>query len=261
MNNTGSTSAPGMEDAEKSSTEEGAAVASSDTVPRWKRWRKRMTRGVLVCVAGVLLYIAAGLALPWIPVNTDFRPDPEGITIAVMSNGVHTDLVLPLTCDWHSWWDRLSPDDIPGDASRLQYVALGWGNREFYLETPTWADVRISLVLRAMVGVGETAVHADFLTGLPAEGDRCRHLSLSQDHYQLLVKNLEATFHLDDNGRARSISGAHYHHADAFYEARGRYHLLQTCNVWTGQILRKSGIRVGLWTPFPAGVFTQLPST
>ncbi|MFY7877717.1 MAG: DUF2459 domain-containing protein, partial [Pirellula sp.] len=26
----------------------------------------------------------------------------------------------------------------------------------------------------------------------------------------------------------------HYHDSDAFYEAKGSYHLFRTCNVWAG---------------------------
>ena len=46
---------------------------------------------------------------------------------------------------------------------------------------------------------------------------------------------------------------------DALYEAHGYYHIFNTCNNWTGRVLRKSGAKTGLWTPFPKMVLFYLP--
>ena len=45
---------------------------------------------------------------------------------------------------------------------------------------------------------------------------------------------------------------------DAFYPANGRYSLLQTCNVWTGSLLRDAGVKMGWWTPFAGNVLGHL---
>ena len=41
---------------------------------------------------------------------------------------------------------------------------------------------------------------------------------------------------------------------DAFYDATGRYSAVRTCNEWVGEGLRRAGVRVGRWTPFPVTV-------
>lgn len=223
------------------------------------RWLRRAWYAALSFVLAILLYIGAGFALAWIPVNTDFRPDPSGVEIAVMHNGVHTDLVLPLQNAQHDWWELLSPDDFPCNGSGFRYVAFGWGNREFYLETPTWADVRATTVAKAAIGIGSTTLHADLRHELPPTSATCQRIRVSHEQYTRLVAGIRNTLALTDDGRASPIRGAHYYSTDAFYEATGRYHLFRTCNVWTGNILRNAGIRVGLWTPFTSSVFAQLP--
>jgi hypothetical protein len=40
------------------------------------------------------------------------------------------------------------------------------------------------------------------------------------------------------------IAGYAYGSTDAFFEADGSYHLLNTCNSWVGRGLRKAGIKV-----------------
>jgi uncharacterized protein (TIGR02117 family) len=224
-----------------------------------RRW---LWRGVLAAgcvVLAMLLYVVAGVGLAWIPTNTDFRPDPDGIEIAVMEHGVHTDLVLPLRTAEHDWWELLSPEDFRGDVSDFRYVAFGWGDRDFYLETPTWADVRVTTVVKASMGLGSSTVHANLMYALPPADAWRRRIWVSSEQHDLLVEGIRDTLVLGADGRPVPIRGAHYHHADAFYEATGRYHLFRTCNVWVGDVLRAAGIRVGLWTPLPGGVLAQLP--
>jgi uncharacterized protein (TIGR02117 family) len=80
----------------------------------------------------------------------------------------------------------------------------------------------------------------------PAAG--VRRVMLRPQEYARLVAFVRTS--LQPGGRA--YPG--YDHYDAFYEARGRYTLLNTCNAWTGRGLRQAGVRVGRWTPFPVTV-------
>ena len=57
--------------------------------------------GVLLGV--ILAYFLAVAVLGLIPVNAGFRPQPDGVRIYVINNGVHSDIVLPArsaTMDW-----------------------------------------------------------------------------------------------------------------------------------------------------------------
>ena len=79
------------------------------------------------------------------------------IAAAVLSNGAHTDFLLPavLTPPGEatiSWPDIFPvPPELTAQTANL-YVYIGWGEREFYLNTPNLSDVRISLLLKAALG-------------------------------------------------------------------------------------------------------------
>lgn len=228
--------------------------------PWFRRWLRRGLITGLVLVLALLVYIGAGWGLAWIPTNTDFRADPNGVEIAVVHNGLHTDVILPLKTPECDWWEYFSADDFSSDVSEYRFASMGWGNRAFYLETPTWSDVRMTTVVKALAGIGESVVHVDLFYDLPPASDSCRRIRISAAHYTQLVERLRDALKLRSDGRACVIPAAAYHDADAFYEATGHYSLFRTCNVWTGNALRAAGVRVGWWTPFAGGVFTQLPS-
>lgn len=223
------------------------------------RWSRRGVLAGSMLVLAMLVYIGAGWGLAWIPTNSDFRADPNGVEIAVVHNGLHTDVILPLKTPQSDWWECFSADDFSCDASVYRFASMGWGNRAFYLETPTWSDVRMTTVAKALAGIGDSVLHVDLFYDLPPASESCRHIRISTAHYTRLVERVRDTLTLRSDGRACVIPNAAYHDSDAFYEATGHYSLLRTCNVWTSDVLRAAGVRVGWWTPFAGGVFSQLP--
>ena len=178
------------------------------------------------------LYLAAAAILGHIPANRDWAEPKTGITIFIQTNGVHTGIVLP--AGPHKW------------------RAFGWGDRDFYLNTPRWQDIRPGTAVAALVGSGDTLVHVDDLDDfLPDEN--WRPLRLRADEYARLRAYIAAT--LKPGGKP--IPG--YTARDRFYPARGRYSALVTCNVWTGRALTAAGIRTGIWTPFSGDVMRWVP--
>lgn len=186
----------------------------------------------LVLLVPLGLYLAAAAILGRIPVNTGWTEPADGITIFVQTNGVHTGIVLP---------------DGPG-----RWRAFGWGDRDFYLNTPTWADVRPSTVVAALAGSGQTLVHVDRL-GPFRPDENWRPLRLRPAEYARLRTTIAAT--LMPGGRA--IPG--YGPDDSFYPARGHYSAFVTCNVWVSRGLASAGVRTGLWTPFESDVMRWVP--
>ena len=112
----------------------------------------------------------------------------------------------------------------------IDHVAIGWGERAFYVETPTWADVRPATSSpRRSAAAGRWCMSTGFRR---RARQRCGAIVLRPEEYRRLAAFIRASIVA---GR-RAVAG--YGDADAFYEARGHYSALQTCNAWTGDALR-----------------------
>lgn len=219
-----------------------------------RRWLLRIAFTLLGLLLAIGLYVAVACALVFLPANAKAPVEPPAVEAWVLSNGVHTDLVFPIrstTVDWQQlfpWSDFKAP---PPDA---EFVAIGWGDREFYLHTPTWADLTAARAFGALSGGNRSLLHVTYLQRAQLQRGAYK-LPLSQAQYAQLVAHVRATL---PSGRATPITGAHYANDDAFYEAKGSYHLFETCNTWTGRGLRQAGVTVSRWTPFDFNVTWHL---
>lgn len=227
------------------------------TAMRTRNLFARAARGLAVAVAGVVLalfaYAAAGLIGGAIPANADWRaPDasvPGGsVRIYVESNGIHTGIVVPKVAAGIDWRPLLKPEHLRDPRyAGFDHASFGWGEAKFYVETPTWWDLRPGTVLAAMFGSDHTLMHVDHVPA-PKVGADVRTLVLTPAQYRRLAAYIRASF------AEQAAHRVGYWQNDAFYTGRGRYSAVQTCNAWTGDALRHAGVRVGAWTPFPATV-------
>ena len=209
------------------------------------RIARRILLGIVVVVLG---YGAAGLIGGAIPVNAGWRQPERGVEIWVESNGIHTGIVVPKVAAGVDWRPLARPEHLadPRYAGH-SHLSFGWGERAFYLETPTWAEVKPATVLGAAFGSRETLVHVDHVPKPRATAD-VRRLVVTEEQYRRLALVIARTVAPE----ARVHRG--YYQWDAFYTATGRYSALTTCNAWTGAALAEAGVRVGWWTPFPVTV-------
>lgn len=208
----------------------------------------RVARSLIAGLAGLLLgYVAAGLIGGSLPANAGWREPAEGVTIWVESNGIHTGLVMPKLAAGVDWRPFAPAADLRDPRyAGFDHVAIGWGERGFYLQTATWADVRPRVVLGAAWGSDATLLHVEHIPA-PRDGPDERRVVLRPNEYRRLAAFIRASL-----ASRRHWPG--YSGNDVFYEARGRYSGLRTCNSWTGAALRTAGVRVGRWTPFPVTV-------
>lgn len=204
--------------------------------------RRRAWKAILLILAALPGIFAIAILIGSLtPANRDSGPPASGITIYVYSNGVHTGLMLPTVHPLHDWRARIRADDLPDPRKAGRWLIFGWGERNFYLNTPRWSDVDPLIVARAAVGSGQTLMHVDHLQRL-WRGPDLRPVMLTAAQYRALVVAIEADF-----APGAAIRG--YCADDVFYPGRGRYSAITTCNEWTGAKLRRIGVRVGLWTP------------
>ncbi|UZJ65875.1 DUF2459 domain-containing protein [Sphingobacterium sp. KU25419] len=79
---------------------------------------------------------------------------PKQVTVYIMSNGVHTDLVLPVKTNQIDWSVLFPFQNNKGKKTNYSYMGVGWGDKGFYLNTPEWKDLKLllHLLLRPVLG-------------------------------------------------------------------------------------------------------------
>jgi uncharacterized protein (TIGR02117 family) len=224
-----------------------------------------LARRALLALAWLLALLTAGvaafLAAAWIgssiPRNPGWRePAPEEpgvVEIMIGTNGVHTELVLPLVSAGKDWRAAFPARDLAAPAAGYTHVAVSWGEREVFLNTPTWADLTPATALRALGG-GNALLHVAHYVR-PAPGSDYRPIRLRAGEYAQLVRRIEGAV-LPPAARRRYPGYAGW---DVFYDAPGRYHWRRTCNQWTSDTLAAAGVKTGTWTPLAGGVMKWAP--
>lgn len=231
-------------------------------------WLKKAAKFLGLLLAIYFLIVLLGL----FPVNNNYLPPDDGVEIYVISNEVHADFVLPIVNDVVDWSVCFPASHFAGDVGAAKYVLFGWGDRRFFVETARWRDLKVSTALNAFWS-NDTALHVTQTDSRHWESYAIK-VRISRDQYAELARYVRATLadvnpatvtaadlnELLQKPVTNPIAGARYADNDAFYPANGRYHVLNTCNSWVGNGLRRAGVRVGAWTPLPKTIYFYLPS-
>jgi len=206
---------------------------------------KYLLRFLGILIGAILLYgliaLIGGL-LPTSPGKQDCTPTQQ---VYIASNGLHLDIIFPRAYLDSAWVSDLR---IP---LQTEYVAFGWGDRAFYVETPTWDDFRLSVGLKAVFVNSATAMHVIRYRGTR---DDWRALELCETQADTLKQYVLTSFARNDEGDLTFIEAPGYPDRDQFYEARGDYSFLKTCNNWVNIGLKRTGVRTAIWAPFDWGV-------
>jgi len=216
-------------------------------------------KAVVLAVGLPMFYFAAAAIGSVIPANAGWEEPEQGITIFVRTNGVHTWILAPKLAEGIDWRPFADPRHIKDPRyARGDYLAFGFGNRDFYLNTPTWSELSLPTAFAAAFGRGPALIHVDHVWD-PRPGEYQQPIRISADQYRRLSRHIRDSFVFDAEGKPIPLLGRGYGPSDVFFEARGRYDGRRTCNEWTGETLRTAGIRTGIWTPLSKGVMWRLP--
>lgn len=220
---------------------------------------KKALRYIIIFIIGlvgfVVLYFTFAYLLSRITVNnTDTELDE--MTIYIKTNGVHTDIVMPIKSEIIDWSKQIRFENTRSKDTTYKFVALGWGDKGFYLETPTWDDLTLPVAFKAVTGLSTTAFHATFYHKMTIN-DSCKKIEISKNQYISLINFIEESMQIKNGKYINIPTNAVYGDSDAFYEANGSYSLFTTCNTWSNNALKSCGQKACLWTPFDTGIFLK----
>lgn len=174
------------------------------------------------------------------------------ISCYLTTNGVHTDFVF-------------SKNDLPKKMqtefkqlyqlsdSTLTHVAFGWGEGGFFLKTKKWEDLTISTLLVATFHLGNPAMHVVAEKEPIIKKGQTVYLKLTENEFSLLTAYIQESFEIE-KGHFVSIAPHNYGENHLFFEANQSYGLFNTCNTWTNNALKHTGLPTSIWTLFPDGI-------
>lgn len=218
-----------------------------------KQFLKFTGRFILGIITFIVLYLFVAFIMAHIPVNSNPEKSND-VAIYINSNGVHTDILVPIKNDIKDWTKDILYSQTKSKDSIMKYIAFGWGDKGFYLDTPEWSDLKASTALKAAFYLGTSAMHTKFYNKVK-EDDECVKVTISKGDYKDLVKYIEDSFALDKNNKVQWIANRSYGQYDAFYEAHRKYSLFYTCNTWANNALKAGNQKAALWTPYDKWIF------
>ncbi len=203
--------------------------------------------GISVLWIATLAYLLVAGVLSLVPTDPEPHECAEREPVFILTNGVHLFLLIPR--------DKLGPSLREGLSmpSHAEYVLFGWGERDFYINTPTWKQLKPGLALKALFLPTDPAMHVDY-----SRTPRGHPVDLCPEQMDRLTGYIAESFERDREGKFIRIDHPGFGPYDAFYAARGTYSLARTCNNWVNQALKRADVKTSLWSPFDGGVLYHL---
>jgi len=206
--------------------------------------------GLLLVVAA--LAVALGTLVPR-PLWEATAANPATARhILVLNNPIHTDIAIPVDDRVRQRFHFLVDAGIPADSPEVRYIVFGWGGRAFYLETPTWSELKAVPVMKALT-FDASVMHVDVAGAIVEQHPDVAGFDIGEERFAALLDFIDASFQRGPGGPI-VIENAAYSRFDRFYEANGHFNALVGCNTWTAAALRTAGLHTGWWNPLPASL-------
>ena len=199
----------------------------------------------LLLIASLLFYFILAYLLQLFPQKESNSLLPKNKSIYILYSDMHTDIVFNIT--------EMNRSKFPTFQKKQKgYLAFGWGDKETYLNTPTWNDLKLSTAMKALFINTPSLMHVSYYPNVHYYKN-LKKVQLTSEQYRALQKNILKNFDFTK----KEYKG--YGKNDFFYTAKGSYNLFNTCNAWTAKQLREVNVSVSYWTPLSQNVINSLP--
>ncbi|MBW4480649.1 MAG: TIGR02117 family protein [Tolypothrix brevis GSE-NOS-MK-07-07A] len=181
------------------------------------------------------------------------------IKVCVSNTGIHTNIIVPIENRVFNWHQYLSIDEIGIDhVNSYNYLSFGWGDRDFYMSTPSLANLKFSTTFKALFLPTPSVLYVKGYQIIPNDLEvKC--IKITQTNYLQFINFIESSFQFDPNGRKIRLGNGHTDNA-GFYAAKGSYSILRNCNSWTAEGLRKADINTPLWSGLSSAIMLHFKS-
>lgn len=193
-------------------------------------------------------YLIVSLILTSITIDREVVHQTSDKTIYLSTNGVHLDIVIP-----KKNLDSLLLSGIKRNQND-NYLSFGWGDENFYINTPTWGDLTFKNAFRAMFLKSTTLMH---VTRYQKKRSGWKEIKVTDSELRKLSNYLLNTFETNEYGMKIILENKGYSFNDDFYKSKGSYSCFKTCNSWVNTGFKESGLKSCLWTPFDFGLMNK----
>lgn len=209
---------------------------------------KKILKWFLYLLILPITYLIVSLILTEITIDRKNNTSISDNTIFLSTNGVHLEIIL-------------SKNDIDDDllngliySETDKYLSFGWGEENFYINTPTWNDLTFRNTFNAMFLKSTSLMH---VTRYKQKQNHWVEIKVNKNELIKLNRYILHTFKKNETGNKILLKGKGFTQTDDFYRAKGSYSIFKTCNSWVNSVFKKSGLKSSLWTPFDFGLINK----
>jgi uncharacterized protein (TIGR02117 family) len=148
-------------------------------------------------------------------------------------------------------WKKLLPHLLKDRQNG--YLLFGFGDRDTYISTPSWSDLKLYTALKALFINTPSLIHISYYKRINPNSKYLIKLKIDSNQYKFIEKEILESF-----GKEPTFAHKGYRDNDIFYNSPYKYNLFYTCNNWSGDILREANITMSYWTPFSWSVIKPL---
>ncbi|XGA69987.1 DUF2459 domain-containing protein [Chitinibacter sp. SCUT-21] len=119
---------------------------------------------------------------------------------------------------------------------------IGWGDKGFYQAS----DITAGIVLKAVFGLSGSIMHIFAVPNTPRAyfpENQMKQLCLSNTQLEQLNSAIIDSMALSASHDVQALGKGLYGDSE-FFAAQGAYHVLNTCNTWTAQRLKRAGFAI-----------------
>ncbi len=210
---------------------------------------RKILRRLLMALAAIAMLFVLGTLVPrpLFPAEADDALPTRRVLL--LSNPIHTDIAIPIDPGVLVRFSSLVRSGIQADLPEARYLVFGWGGREFYLNTPTWSELKAGPLLKGLT-LDRSVMHVDVNGAIDEDLPYVTAFDLTEAEFGRMLDFIALSFQQGPDGPIR-IADVAYGQYDGFFEANGSFTALLGCNTWTARVLREAGLRTGWWNPLP----------
>ena len=155
--------------------------------------------------------------------------------ISVVNNGWHAGIVLKVKDIDNSIWK------VGEMFKEFKYIEVGWGDEDFYKnqDPSIWMTLKAGLVPTSSV-VHLRAIRQNELNRFSK--DKIVNLTISEKGFKQLSIFIQNSFAKEDDKFIELSKGLYTN--SIFFLSSKKYHIFNTCNVWTAQALKSAEIDI-----------------